>query len=444
MLKTRVPAVLFVVFAVILTSISSAQNNQTSKSPNDLIGSWIVKVDGTDKNRSMLVTNISKSPEGSFVLEAKFGWPGSENPVVSAEVQQTEKGFTLSLASKSGAKVFAEQARDGSFVGNFVNASGSAVPARITKTAENSASLKPIAIEVTQVEKKDANPSEHLPTPCAAPGELCGEKPNTKIGDSARIPWLRESTEKVYSDKYLSAVTHKAFAIAKTGQSAWVSKRDSAERAAQHALYFCLKSSSKRCFLYAVDDKMTFDSYQSLDADTSEALSRLKAPAQKVYAREDRDEGVAPLAELKTGKLHEPTPTTAPFAKTVTTSGLVDMMTSATKPVVLDVLHYNGVYRRKGIPSAHWVVGAGIFEESRNGELDELFSRLMADIAPDKQTPIVAYCLNWECWLSYNALLRLSRQGYKELYWYRGGIESWQSAGLPTVMAPITAMVLPP
>ena len=147
MLKTRVPAVLFVLFAVIWTSISIAQDTQTGKSPNDLIGSWIVKVEGADKNRSMVVTNISKSPEGSFVLEAKFGWPGSENPVVSAEVQQTEKGFTLSLASKSGAKVFAEQARDGSFVGNFVNASGSAVPARITKTAENSASLKPIAIE---------------------------------------------------------------------------------------------------------------------------------------------------------------------------------------------------------------------------------------------------------------------------------------------------------
>jgi len=36
-----------------------------------------------------------------------------------------------------------------------------------------------------------------------------------------------------------------------------------------------------------------------------------------------------------------------------------------------------------------------------------------------------------ECWESYNAALRALRLGYREVYWYRGGVASWQAAGLP-------------
>ena len=262
--------------------------------------------------------------------------------------------------------------------------------------------------------------------------------------DSPGIPWVKDSTVKVYNEKYRSGVSHKAFAIAKTGAFAWVSKRDFAERAAQHALYYCFKAASQRCFLYAVDDKVTIDSYMSLNEEITDVLGKLKVPTSKVYGQEDRENNVAPIVELKKGTLHEPTPTTIPFAKTVTTSELVEMMVSEKKPVILDVLSFKGDFRKDVIPSAHWVIGPGSYDEARNGEIDAFLLRLMTDIAPDKKQPVVVYCLNWECWLSYNTLQRLSRQGYTELYWYRGGIESWQSAGLPTIKVPITAVVVPP
>ena len=51
------------------------------------------------------------------------------------------------------------------------------------------------------------------------------------------------------------------------------------------------------------------------------------------------------------------------------------------------------------------------------------------------ETPLVFYCLNPECWMSYNAALRAINLGYRNVLWYRGGIEAWQQAGQPTAPA---------
>jgi PQQ-dependent catabolism-associated CXXCW motif protein len=47
------------------------------------------------------------------------------------------------------------------------------------------------------------------------------------------------------------------------------------------------------------------------------------------------------------------------------------------------------------------------------------------------QQPLVFFCAGAECWESYNAALRAVRLGYHDVYWYRGGVASWQAAGLP-------------
>jgi PQQ-dependent catabolism-associated CXXCW motif protein len=50
----------------------------------------------------------------------------------------------------------------------------------------------------------------------------------------------------------------------------------------------------------------------------------------------------------------------------------------------------------------------------------------------NKDVPLVFYCLNVYCWMSYNAALRAINLGYTRVLWYRGGIEAWQQADLPT------------
>jgi rhodanese-related sulfurtransferase len=59
----------------------------------------------------------------------------------------------------------------------------------------------------------------------------------------------------------------------------------------------------------------------------------------------------------------------------------------------------------------------------------------MSDILsgiPDKSTNLIIFCHDGGCPMSYNLATAAIQAGYQHVYWYRGGINAWQSAGLPT------------
>ena len=49
----------------------------------------------------------------------------------------------------------------------------------------------------------------------------------------------------------------------------------------------------------------------------------------------------------------------------------------------------------------------------------------------DRDTPIVTMGWNAERYQGRNLALRLVALGYTNVYWYRGGREAWEVAGLP-------------
>ena len=53
-----------------------------------------------------------------------------------------------------------------------------------------------------------------------------------------------------------------------------------------------------------------------------------------------------------------------------------------------------------------------------------------------KDFPIVFFCQGVRCWESYNAVLRAWNAGYRNVYWYRGGLQAWQQAGFPMAQTP--------
>ena len=54
------------------------------------------------------------------------------------------------------------------------------------------------------------------------------------------------------------------------------------------------------------------------------------------------------------------------------------------------------------------------------------------DVLPDKSADIVVYCANAPCRNSDFVGARLTQLGYANVRKYRGGIEDWVAAGLPT------------
>lgn len=146
---------------------------------------------------------------------------------------------------------------------------------------------------------------------------------------------------------------------------------------------------------------------------------------------ERQDLGVQPTKQLHDGAMHGPTPASIPGGQVITTKGLVELVQRRPVPfAVFDAL--GGAEALPGAVPAAWASQPG----SLNDQVQQAFVQLLQQrTGGNKQMPLVFYCLSRECWLSYNAALRAIGAGYTNVLWYRGGIEAWKSAGLPTQTA---------
>ena len=160
------------------------------------------------------------------------------------------------------------------------------------------------------------------------------------------------------------------------------------------------------------------------------ALGAMEVHAQTgakpaVYGDEARDWNVRPTSRLRTTDYHAPTPLSIPGGRMVTTEELKAMRSAQPAPYLIDVLGGN-VHRTIG--GAFWMIGAGAGDFNR--EEEKRFATALAGFAAgDKGRPLVFFCVDAECWLSYNAALRAIALGYTNVMWYRGGISSWRISG---------------
>ena len=155
------------------------------------------------------------------------------------------------------------------------------------------------------------------------------------------------------------------------------------------------------------------------------------------FADEDRDWGVPPTRDIRQPPYSAPTPTQVPGATPISTKDLQTKLTAVPAPVLVDVASGDGHVTLQG---AYWLPGAGrgnhyfdLLQAQLAGYLEQLSQG-------DKRRPMVFFCVNAQCWLSYNASLRAAALGYIQVYWYRGGIEAWKEAGLPLAKVSLPAM----
>jgi adenylate cyclase len=85
----------------------------------------------------------------------------------------------------------------------------------------------------------------------------------------------------------------------------------------------------------------------------------------------------------------------------------------------------------RSLPDAIGLQGLG-YGAAFSAQIQTRFGRKIHELTKgDPSAPIVAYCANSERFTGYNLALRLVGLGYTQVYWYRGGWEAWQVAGLP-------------
>ena len=72
---------------------------------------------------------------------------------------------------------------------------------------------------------------------------------------------------------------------------------------------------------------------------------------------------------------------------------------------------------------------------ARNVPLDDSFAENIQSAVPDKDAPVLIYCMDTECQASAKAASRMEELGYTNVYDYEAGKVDWKEAGLPTEAA---------
>ena len=143
---------------------------------------------------------------------------------------------------------------------------------------------------------------------------------------------------------------------------------------------------------------------------------------------ERQDLGVQPTRQLHGGPMHGPTPASIPGGQVITTKGLVALVQGGQAPyIIFDVLGQPETLPN-AVPAA-WMAQPGSFSDPVQQQVGQMLGQRTQG---RKDVALVFYCLSRECWMSYNAALRSIQAGYTNVLWYRGGIEAWRWAGLPT------------
>jgi PQQ-dependent catabolism-associated CXXCW motif protein len=143
--------------------------------------------------------------------------------------------------------------------------------------------------------------------------------------------------------------------------------------------------------------------------------------------------GVAAQGELKRA-VGTNTPRTIPGGKVMTTAELETALSRGT----LEDVPFRAIdaWRRSDskevyIPESIYIEYAGeygTFDDNIQLRLKEELTELTNG---NLDMPLVFFCIGATCWESYNAALRAIKLGYTKVYWYRGGISSWQAAHRP-------------
>ena len=125
-----------------------------------------------------------------------------------------------------------------------------------------------------------------------------------------------------------------------------------------------------------------------------------------------------------------PVPTYLPGVKLINTYDLHRTLSGGSKqPLLINTLAGTST---EVIEGSVWLSGSGQYGRMDDEIQFRLEQHLQSLTGGDKRRKIVFYCAGTQCWASFNASLRALVLGYKNVQWYRGGLVSWYSAGLPT------------
>lgn len=259
---------------------------------------------------------------------------------------------------------------------------------------------------------------------------------------SQLVPFVTEGGQSAFQ-RYRIAAGPKAFVVSPSGIATW-RQEETLELALQRAGEVCTRISRLPCRAYAENDAVVWDGPVTIAAqqDFARAHNATAQLSGARFAQEAADRRVQPIADPARAPIYGSTPTSLPGGALITTGALRAALYGERPPVVIEVSSSRGE-RIATLPGAIWIdkAGYGAWHPRDDAPEAQAFRAAIAQAAPSLDTPLVFTCDSMSCWQAYRAALRAIALGYTEVAWYRGGVQSWATAGLALAQAPLAASV---
>ena len=124
-MKARLLASAFVLaLSCVVSASPSAQTRATTDAAEDLVGTWLVTVDGEARTRTLVISRVTPTAVGA-TLDAAYGLSDQGQGRVPAELRYGDnRTRQLMLTTQSQTKIVATETSAGDFVGTFSLANG--------------------------------------------------------------------------------------------------------------------------------------------------------------------------------------------------------------------------------------------------------------------------------------------------------------------------------
>lgn len=152
------------------------------------------------------------------------------------------------------------------------------------------------------------------------------------------------------------------------------------------------------------------------------------------------DDALFDAQGYRISQYRSPTPEHAEHAITLDTPALQALLERSPSAQLIDVYRRTWLHGQfasdephANLPGSLWLANAG--DGQLSAQWHQYFSHYLDKVTQaHADSPLVFYCRS-DCWASWNAIKRAHAMGYRNLYWYRNGIDAWEQAGLPLVPA---------
>ena len=176
----------------LVIAMSEAAESSIEKIRQDAFGSWLVDIDGETRTRTLNIKGAEKNRDGSWELDATYGWSDGEQTPVKAELTAKPHGYSLQLTTQVGSVISAEFDGAASFIGSFTGSSGKARPARLERYSIDEIS-KRVAKQIDALMKAGA-PGPDVPAECAS--MYGGWTGSWNVGEGQQWLWIAKIDSK--------------------------------------------------------------------------------------------------------------------------------------------------------------------------------------------------------------------------------------------------------